>query len=64
MRLKDRKEIWIKKLNDMTPFHVAGELAKLERELERKNEDVGFVSRYMQGQKKIGDVTIIGSLVR
>ena len=45
MRLKDRKAVWIGKLHDMTPFQTAGELAKLERELERKNEDVNFLSK-------------------
>lgn len=45
MRLCDRKAIWIGKINDMTPFQVAKELAKLERELERKNEDVTFLSK-------------------
>ena len=29
----------------MTPFQVATELAKLERELERKNEDVNFQAK-------------------
>jgi len=45
MRLKDRKAIWLKKLSSMTPVEVSSELAKLERELERKNEVVNFLSK-------------------